>query len=212
MLRRLQILLFTFTFAVALSTNATAGETLYVGDSFFEQADKDVNLRAEIDGSRINLSWDFKADLEEIIVERSENGGSYTEVNALPNDITSFTDYIRNADLDDRALYYRLRLITVDGTEIISESVKVDLKSARNLKPNILVRNGQLDVEFYSRIPATTQVTIINNTGRPVRTFSIRAESGTNSEYIDAADLRSGLYFLRLEQQGEVTTTKFFIR
>jgi len=216
MRKRLQTVLTLLLLLVAVSFTGTAGTALYSTNSEISLEPGDIEVTAKVEGSKVHLRWDIDqiADIKEVIIERSENNTFFRSLAKLEKKSISFrfTDYLLASDLSKRSLFYRVTIISSTGKKYISQNVTVDLGSTKNLKPSILVSGGNIEVDFQSELNSSTQISIFNNTGRTIKSVSMYSRTGDNKEIISSSDLRAGLYFLRIEQNGKVTTTKFFVR
>lgn len=216
MMRKLQFLIPVFLLLAAVSFSGTAGTPLYSSNHQILPNPGDIKLSAVVEGSRVNLNWniDDVPNISQVIIERSDNNAFFRSLTTLENKAinTRYTDLLSVSDLNKRSLYYRITVVTTSGEKFTSEKIPVDLGSTKNLKPNIIVSGGEINVEFQSERNAASEISVFNNTGQPIKTINFFAREGNNAESILSSDLRPGLYFLRIEQSGEVTTTKFFVR
>jgi|GEM_PF-6623793 len=197
---------------LALMLNV-AGTTFVCATSLL--FNQDIELLAEIDGTKVTLDWSLEdnSDIAAIIVERSFNKSDYNEVYRFEDGAIGdgFTDYLLNRDMENSGVHYRIRVIDNEGKVAISDAAFVKLSSKQTLKPSVVTNGGRLQVDFNSPSLSNTVIQLMNNTGRVVSEVTVRSDYGSNRELIDVSQLSSGLYFLRIEQGGVVSTTKFFL-
>ncbi|MFN9520445.1 MAG: T9SS type A sorting domain-containing protein [Bacteroidota bacterium] len=108
-------------------------------------------------------------------------------------------------------LYYRLKQLDKDGTFTYSNTVQVSKlasnSSAVTVYPNPF--EGNLNIAVQSTQAGIAHASIVDLQGRTVMTFDRSIQEGLNVMPIDASKhLQKGVYFIRIELNGEVTTTK----
>ncbi|NQU05801.1 MAG: T9SS type A sorting domain-containing protein, partial [Calditrichaeota bacterium] len=72
--------------------------------------------------------------------------------------------------------------------------------------------NSTTTITYGLKIPAPTRLALYDLSGREVRTlFDGYRQAGFHSVRMNANDLSSGLYFVRLEGSGQIATKKIIL-
>ncbi|MFT3912151.1 MAG: T9SS type A sorting domain-containing protein [Ferruginibacter sp.] len=150
------------------------------------------------------------------IVERSYDAVHFNEagkVNAKGNSAlpTGYNFIDKNACLSGAAyLYYRLKIVDVDGTYKYSSTVKVNVKYnfALNIYPNPVVDVLTVDLTSLTREDAV--ITIIDAAGKKMYQKNITIEKGKNTIPINTTFLPGDTYILSVN--GKQYYTAEFIK
>jgi sugar lactone lactonase YvrE len=128
-------------------------------------------------------------------IERSNDGINFIgigNVNASGNVNANYN--FTDADKYNGIVYYRLKMIDVDGRFTYSNIIKL---STLNLQLSTLYPNPVKDIatlQIGDRTLLNTQANIIDVNGRTIKTILIK----NNFEILDMSGLPSGLYILKL--------------
>src|SRR5690606_23140050 len=137
-------------------------------------------------------------------IERSSNGKVFKEIGTTSArgdtervSYYSFTD----ANLIPGILYYRLKMIDLDGTYVYSPIVSVKGKQFREkqlfkLYPNPTTSSVKMDIEANTAING--RITIIDMTGKAVKTSLKNFYAGNNTIDIGSEQLVTGLYHVEV--------------
>jgi Secretion system C-terminal sorting domain/Beta-propeller repeat len=143
------------------------------------------------------LEWKTANEInaKSFIIERSNDGINFIgigKVHALGNGNGNYN--FLNADKFDAVVYYRLKMIDVDGRFTYSNIIKL---STLNLQLSTLYPNPIKDkatLQIGDKTLLNTQANIIDVNGKKIKTFTIR----NNFEIVDMSGLPSGLYMLKM--------------
>jgi hypothetical protein len=72
--------------------------------------------------------------------------------------------------------------------------------------------DGEINVEFYLNAASTTQLTILDLTGKQLNSYSVNASTGKNVAFIDVNELSSGVYLLNINVDGINRQLRFVIQ
>lgn len=171
-----------------------------------------LNIKTE--GNKVLLSWDefSNKSIAGITVYRSSDNIHFSPIHTSSQTEIDFVDYLLGSELDKEQLFYKVQFRFKNGSIVQSAIGRVALAENKALKPTIITGSGQIGINFYSTKRENTSVQVFNLTSRLVQQQNYTANQGDNQLYLDVSNLRSGLYYLRLEQNEKVTTTKFFVR
>lgn len=165
------------------------------------------DFKATLKGNSIAaLQWasDFESGSEKYVVERSLDGATYTAIGEVPAAVYSETRKSYSFDdtqLGERAAWYRLRLVDLDGKQDLSKVVYVNNKFAAGASPSFSVYPN----------PFRTDVQLVGIKASEINRKSIRVYdasgreiawtiTGANSITIDNSAPR-GVYILRVQEK-----------
>ncbi len=144
-------------------------------------------------------------------VHASVDGKNFKKVGAVKangnTNVTStynFTDV--NALANNNKVYYRLKSVDVDGTFEWSNTVIVTAKEANNASIDVYPNpfNNDVTVSLIDNTPATIEVVTLEG----VNVYN--ATTNTNSSFanINLTQLTTGVYFIKVTQNGNTTVQK----
>lgn len=104
--------------------------------------------------------------------------------------------------------YYRIREVDTDGRSTYSEIAMVnyttELNFISNVHPNPAGAASGVNVEFVLPKDAATEISLMDATGRLIRTISMEARAGSNAVKIPLSGVSDGLYFVVVAGAGFV--------
>lgn len=113
-------------------------------------------------------------------------------------------------------LRYRLRQVDVDGEETLSENIVQRIEAASKVTlhstfPNP-ARSNSVTVRYELPTDEPVTVQMYNVLGQRVRSFDIQDRRvGRHEERLDFGNLASGVYFLRVSQNGQIATQRLTV-
>ena len=161
---------------------------------------------------KVFLKWETQSEVNfsHFILERSTDSKTFYEigkVSALKRASGSqynFTDTPEAATTN----YYRLKSIDNDGSfaysKIISESG--DPTDAPFLVYPSIARENKIEVRF-KKVSDAAQIKIFNVNGQLVSTYNLPI--GISSQTIEISTFTEGVYFLVLQDKGNIQSRKF---
>lgn len=181
---------------------------------------------ASIDDASVQLSWTTASETNNAgfriqrRVGEGEKGreGAWTRVGSVEGaGTTSEVQNYRFTDADlpyeADALTYRLKQVDIDGTVHFSETVTVErgVEKVRLLgtAPNPVRQQAKVRYALPQRQDVTVQ--LYDVLGRQVRTVVSEPKEGRHKQSLDVSGLSSGVYFLRLQSNGQVRTQKLTV-
>jgi hypothetical protein len=193
-----------FQFAGQETTNwsAVTGDTLWIGKLFFEDMAAPTapgNLAANVDTTSVNLTWDASTDNASVsgyIV--SQDGAVLDTVKQKKFEVTGLTNGT-----------YTFTVVAIDAAgnhspassveAVISMPTGVHSPSAESLK---IYPNPASSVLHINYVQDVLEIKILNITGSTVRTVH-------NTNMVDVADLRDGLYLVQVKTSNGVLSATF---
>lgn len=155
-----------------------------------------------VPGSRALLQWKTanEYNVSRFEIEQSLNG---TKFNAIATETavgTGDNAYSISVSLPAGIVYYRLRMIDIDGRFSYSTIVRLsgDKTNTGILLLNNPVRN-ELKISLMDNTLANTKAFLINSQGMTVRSFSLI----NTLQSIDVSDLATGIYFIKTAYGSE---------
>jgi uncharacterized repeat protein (TIGR03803 family) len=162
------------------------------------------------------LSWTTASEqnMAGYELERSVNGIDFTLVDKRITALNSTTiqQYhlkdIQIFDVHKGNIYYRLKIMSLDGSVTYSSIVVLSLKTDKSTKvyPNPANQRVSLEVSLSGR---STQFFIYNAEGRLIRSEQRSGALGRNLFVFNIADLQKGIYYLRYEDENKLKEIAF---
>ncbi len=173
-----------------------------------------------LDGEAIQsgnlIKWETASEIvnDYFTVYSSTNGVDFQEIATIAGNGTT-SEAKAYEYLDKNALsgltIYKLTQTDYDGT--VNEVGIVEILRGENTTLNINTINpmpviSEMEVMF-SATEGESTIVIYDMVGRIVKEFTIVSISGNNVLDLNVADINSGVYFLSITNNNDVTTTKF---
>ena len=143
-------------------------------------------------------------------IERSTTGKVFREIGRVKG-VGTTNEPQSYQLLDEQPLigtsYYRIRQVDFDGTEDISEVIKVDFKGNEvlSLYPTVQT-TGELTVDLSELPHVETPIEILNANGKLIKIYTVTAG---NRVTISTVDLIPGLYFAKVKNGQQILTNRF---
>lgn len=166
------------------------------------------DFKAQVKGtSTAAIQWtsEFEVGSEKYVVERSLDGVTYTsigEVEAAKNSMEKRRYTFDDAELGERAAYYRLQMVDLDGKRDLSKTIYVNNRRSTvtgsttfNVFPNPFKSDVQLIGVNASDVNRKS-IRVYNVAGKEIG-FTV---TGANAITIDASAPR-GVYILRVQER-----------
>ena len=158
------------------------------------------------------LKWNAAQEnsFKQYEIERSFGGNNYIKVGTVAGQNLinyQFTDYSINAN---SIVYYRLKLIDIDGRFKYSNVVAVRFEQSANsiqVFPN--PTNGNAQLRFATPLQAATIITVYDFTGRIVK--QVNATVGSNITNLNLTGLSAGKYAIKIADNRQVITKSVII-
>jgi trimeric autotransporter adhesin len=144
------------------------------------------------------------------IVERSTDGYTFEAIGELPAAGNSYStlSYRFTDEQPERGVnYYRIKQVDLDGSSDLSDVVSVAFDRTMNLgKPYPNPTADRIALEITLEQADELTVTVLDASGRLVRTFSHRQEAGMALFTAPVGDLEPGAYHLLIAERSGATT------
>jgi len=151
----------------------------------------------------VQLQWATanEINMQQFIIERSEDGTHFTATGALPAKGSgagsadySFMDRNVKADF----LYYRLKLKDQNGDISYSHTIALSRIKKTNgfIAPNPLQRNTDAILNIHSTIDNTVRIRVFNISGQVIIEKDVLLHNGNNQIRIATNDLPKGIYMV----------------
>ncbi len=178
----------------------------------------------QLSGNIVELKWATATEKNNdyFTIERSTNGKDFEEIirksgvgtsnskhyyTAVDNSPQSGNNYYRlkQTDYDGKFAYFPIKVVNVkNNLSNISETSKLIFNS---LGPNPFVDNFKIN--FTLKEAAQIDFSIINSSGQVIAQEKISGEEGFNTyEFIDKFNLTKGIYFAKINYNGEKIVQK----
>jgi hypothetical protein len=179
-----------------------------------------TQFNANQKGNSIKLSWESASEinLAYYSVERSQTGQSFSEVARVEAGAKpSSTQKYEHTDLDVTGVnrvYYRLKMVDMDGRSEYSRVLMVSLNSkagAQTLYPNPAPVYSNLTLTVQSPISTQAQIRILDANGRTLRAISTQLSAGTQTVSLQGMS-KSGLYLVEVQTESQKTTHRVLVQ
>ena len=198
------LLLFLFSFFILL--NLAEGQSMTAHDHIDEASATD-------NSSYVLLQWKVKdnVSVDHYEIERMDINGMYSTIAFILSDNKEETleyKYKDKITVRDLHLFYRIKAVNMDGTEMFSEVLPLDLRSTGDGLVDIDYKNGTDFIVLHLPVARGSYVfRFYNIVGRMVKTKIISA----TQKKIMIDDLKNGSYFIEAfhPQTGKRFYAKF---
>ena len=178
-------------------------------------------LVAEWAGEDVALSWETykETNSDRFVLERSTDGILFSPIVSLQaqgNSSTTHAYFHLDTKPNGERLYYRYRQLDLDGSESFSNTVELSRADMDEAFAPIVYPNAFLDelsIRIAGNIPLGTELAIFDVSGRE---WWFEQFNGTSTDLwtlrSQVLALEPGVYFVRLQSNGRVKTTKVIKR
>lgn len=171
-----------------------------------------IDFTAQKNNNGILLKWyaTFETSFKQYDVERSIDGNVFNKIGQVQGN--NLTNYSFNDDKlpATSVVYYRLKMIDLDGKFKYSKIVSVKLNN--NLSNAIVYPNptmGALNVRLVETLQQNSQLQIIDVAGRIVKQQSVNANQININ--LDVQNLAAGRYFIKIKNNTQVIQQSFVV-
>jgi hypothetical protein len=202
--------------------SALVGDKPSLSRSSLAVAARLKNLRAEISGSDVWLSWEFsgQSDISSFTVERSLNGVQFQPLSTIDYRATQgfYRFFDRNAGELGKVVFYRLRKNTAGRSATYTGAIKIGLAETKpsfrlfQNTPNPF--NPSTTISYELAEGATVELYVYNTLGTEVARVKRGFQpAGRYTFFFNAADydLSSGIYLYRLQTDFGAETRKMIL-
>lgn len=169
------------------------------------------------------LNWETENEVNfsHYEVERkTESGADYVTIESKQangnagRSVYSSSDNI--SSINDAVVYYRLKMVDVDGKFIYSNVIMVRKEkkaiSGISLSPNPVISSANATVRFDASRAAVVNLRVVDMAGRQVLAQHNNVTEGSNSIQVNNLNrLQPGLYIIQLVNGNELSTFKFSV-
>ncbi len=206
----------------ANGNGANSGDFIYTSTTLFVLPItlKEVSYKV-IDGYKVALNWQTASEQnsKEFVIEKSDDNASFYAIgrvaaagNSTGEKSYQFTD--AKPSFFNQPVYYRLKLVDLDGKFNYSKTVQLTL-SARSIYVYSISPNPARDfiiAGITSNKAAAAEANIISLSGNVVKRQALAVQKGSNNYRLGIASLPRGLYFLRFQSKEAVQSVGFTIQ
>jgi glucose/arabinose dehydrogenase len=157
------------------------------------------------------LEWSTSSETNSshFVVERSLDGVSFTDIGTVQSSGNSAVNYnytysdINAVTQQGNAIYYRLRMVDIDGSSKYSNVVTVALSEKADkisVSPNPTFNFAKVVINVVNAGNANWKV--VDNSGMVVLQNSLQLKPGANTLPLDLSKLAAGIYYLNVSGAG----------
>lgn len=159
----------------------------------------------------VSLKWDVSEEInvKEYLVERSENGTSFSQVGLVSAKGKSIYTF-NNAAVPANTIFYRVKSIDIDGRFKYSGVLRLSGSSLNSYADKLSVYPTPAQNEItvaHKKLTRGAKMVITSLDGRTLKT--IIPAAGASHTQVNVNGMNPGMYFLRLEDgMGNIETVK----
>lgn len=183
-----------------------------------------ISFSAAYKDGNTTLNWQTENEIRfshyEIERKSASSGTSFVAIaNKTATGSTGIAHYQHIDDisnLNDEVVYYRLKMVDLDGREKYSNVIMVRKESkvisGIRVNPNPVVRGEVTTLRFESTTSATVSLRVVDMAGRVVSQQQNRINEGLNSIPVNNVErLQPGIYIIQLQNGAELSTVKLSV-
>jgi len=168
-------------------------------------------FRGILQDNATQLEWSTSAETnsDHFVIERSLDGVSYTDIgtvkstgNSSVNNVYTYSD-INAVTQQGNIIYYRLRMVDIDGSTKYSNVVSISLNEKVE-KISVVPNPVQGISKVYITVinGGTANWKVVDNSGVVVMQNNLQLKPGANSLSLDMTRLAAGIYYLNVSGPG----------
>jgi len=171
-----------------------------------------TSFTAKVLESNVALAWETATEENNagFEVQRSTDGDKFEKIAWVEgNGSTVEAQSYAFVDKDvavNKTYYYRLKQVDLDGSFEYSDIVKANVVKKGSLSvgevfPNPVQNESMLTIDVAETTEAV--VSIFESTGKLLTTYQTELQSGTNQLNLAMEDYAAGVYFVKIQANGE---------
>ena len=164
------------------------------------------------DANRLTWLTTSEKDFSHFEIEKSADGANFIRIATLAGKGNSSTETAyRYDDNQIKPLqYYRLKYVDANGNYSYSNVLIVNRNDVTNTKVVFANKITSMLALRIIDLPAdNVSITIIDNSGRQIRSQHVKINPGENSVNLNTASIPSGFYYLMLSSENYKRTFSF---
>ena len=171
-----------------------------------------TNFTAAKNNEEVLLKWyaTYETDFKQYEVERSINGINFNKIGQIAGrNLANYSYYDQNLP-NSSVVYYRLKMIDIDGKYSYSKTLAVKLNN--NLSNAIVYpnpANASLNIKLLQVLAANSSLQVTDIAGRIVMQKMV--SNGTINFPLDVKSLPSGRYFIKIQNTHQLITQSFVV-
>ena len=183
-----------------------------------------INFNAQCNNNIITLSWATASEINNdyFTVEKSFDANNFEIFTTVP--AAGYSNSVLNYSADDNSfeniensiIYYRLKQTDFDGKYTYSDIIKVSCSSSGKESievKNFYVNNSDKTIKFSVNSANDNRINIrlIDVYGRVLMKINKNVYSGINTIYFTNSSLKSGIYFVEVNDNKKFVTRKIVL-
>jgi hypothetical protein len=173
-----------------------------------------ISTNAYQQNNNVQLNWSVGdyINVQKFIIERSNNGSSFTEIGSTAAINSNNYTWIDNS-LFTGNKFYRIKAINKDGSFVYSSIMKIEALSnvSFSIYPNPVI-SKQLNIAMNNLDKGDYQIALYNNLGQKIYTsvFKYAANSVTQSVQLPS-NIQKGIYHIEVKNASIMKTAQIII-
>ena len=210
-----------FTYQSYDAADKVSNEAIYRINWLYFLPVKKFELAAALSSTQVNLNWKTSGEenTSRFYAERSTDNSNFISVGALAaaGNSTSEKTYSLQDDINgvnSAVIYYRIRLVDVNGKVTYSNTVAVRMQGIESVKvfPNPFIET--VSASFYSNVKTTAVLRLTDINGRVIAQTSCNVVKGNNQAGIsNLKNIPAGTYLLQIkDNNGAINITQKLLK
>lgn len=165
----------------------------------------------------VNLKWITASESNNNLfeVQRSDNGAKYYNIALVKGSVnsnTATTYTFKDVDSKVGTYCYRLKQVDLNGAFEFSKTTCVEFEVVKNNTNEVVTTpnpfNDKLQVKYNSLSAVTVNIQILDLIGKVHHNINMQANKGETMFSLETDNLPMGIYFVRINNNGIVTTQR----
>ena len=171
-----------------------------------------TGFTAQKNNESVILKWyaTYETNFENYEIQRSTDGIVFSKIGEVPGKNLANYSFTDNDLPAANTIYYRLKMIDIDGKFSYSKTVPVRLSenfSNAQVYPN--PTNGKLTVKLQQALTGNSGLIIADVSGRVVMKQQVK--NGQKNIDLDVSKFNDGRYFIKISNSNELINQSFVI-
>jgi len=171
-----------------------------------------TGFTAQKNNESVILKWyaTYETNFENYEIQRSTDGIVFSKIGEVPGKNLANYSFTDNDLPEANTIYYRLKMIDIDGKFSYSKTVPVRLSenfSNAQVYPN--PTNGKLTVKLQQALTGNSGLIIADVSGRVVMKQQVK--NGQKNIDLDVSKFNDGRYFIKISNSNELINQSFVI-
>jgi hypothetical protein len=178
-----------------------------------------LNFTSQISNQQIEIDWETtdETNIRYFELELSHDGKNFNTLLSRIDGKANDGNYTQSINYHHSHLtpnngynYYRLKLVDLDGNYNYSDIISAYYDNSNQIRIYPIPVKNNLTIELKTSKPIATTIEIFNIIGSRVQQQELNLEKGQQSIDINTSNLPSGLYFISIRNNDNLSHFQYF--